>query len=88
MNFAISPENQRYIESLVSDGLYPSSEAAIDAAIAALRLRSNMSEEVPDSHRADVEQAIASSREGMSRPMTPDDWTQLRQSARDAHANR
>jgi Arc/MetJ-type ribon-helix-helix transcriptional regulator len=77
MNIAISQENQRFLDDLVRGGMFPSQGAALDAAIAALRISTESIASVPQEHEAAILAAIASSNAGKSRPMTDDEWVEL-----------
>lgn len=83
MNHGLSPQSEQFLNKVVAGGLYPSKEAALEAAVAALREKSEETPFVPDEDMAAVERAIESSRAGKSTPMTPADWEELRQLARD-----
>lgn len=80
----LSPQAEQYLASVVAGGLYPSKEAAIEAAVDALREKNEQLPSVPDEHVELVEQAIESSRAGKSRPLNATEWSKLRQLARDA----
>jgi hypothetical protein len=84
MSSELSESTEQYLASVVAGGLYPSKEAALEAAVAALREKNEPVPPVPDEHLELVEQAVASSRVGRSRALTADDWANLRQNARDA----
>lgn len=84
----LSPQSESYLARVLAGGLYPSKEAAIDAAVAALREKNSDIPLIPDEHDAAVEQAIASSEAGLSRPMTSEDWAALRRIADDPIDNR
>ncbi|HEY5315778.1 MAG TPA: hypothetical protein VIK18_24835 [Pirellulales bacterium] len=84
MELHLSQQSEQYLEQLVSGGLYPSTVAALEAAVAALREKKD--EQVPlvcEEHRAAVEQGLASAEAGLARPMLPADWARLRQIAHD-----
>jgi hypothetical protein len=83
----LSPQIEQYLASVVAGGLFPSEEAALEAAIAALREKTGTMPFVPDEHMERVEQAIASASAGGTRPMTPEYWENLRQIVRDAAAD-
>lgn len=83
----LSPQSESYLSHVVAGGLYPSKEAAIEAAVAALREKNADIPLIPEEHDAAVEQAIASSEAGLSRLMTSDDWTELRKIADDQIEN-
>jgi hypothetical protein len=80
----LSPQIEQYLASVVADGLFPSKEAALEAAIEALREKTEPIPFVPDEHMARVEQSIESAEAGRSRALTDADWQNLRQLARDA----
>ncbi len=82
----ISPQIEQYLASVVACGMFPSEEAALEAAIAALREKTDPIPFVPDEHMELVEQGIASARAGKTKPMTPEYWDNLRQIVRDAAA--
>jgi hypothetical protein len=86
MASGLSPQNESYLHQVVTGGLYPSKDAALDAAIDALREKNEQLPLIPEEHAELVEQAIASSEAGLSRPMTGDDWARLRKIADDAAA--
>lgn len=86
MDFAISPDNQRYLDDLVRVGAFPSRDAALNAAISALRETSEPESLVPPEHEAALEEAMAESEAGLSSPMTDDDWAELRRIASEAAA--
>jgi hypothetical protein len=80
----LSPQTEQYLASVVADGLFPSQEAALEAAVDALREKTGPIPFVPDEHMARVEQAIESANAGRTRPMTPEYWESLRQAIRDS----
>jgi hypothetical protein len=84
----LSPQSEAYLAQVVSGGVYPSKEAALEAAVDALREKNADIPPVPGEHVALIEQAIASSEAGRSRPMTDEDWSRLRKLAGDATAAR
>ena len=80
----LPPQIEQYLDSVVAGGLFPSKEAALEAAIAALREKTEPIPFVPDEHMARVEQAIESANAGKTRPLTPEYWGSLRQAIRDS----
>ena len=64
--------------------MFPSKEAALEAAIDALREKTESIPFVPDEHMERLEQAIESANAGQCREMTDTDWDDLRQIAREA----
>jgi hypothetical protein len=84
MSRELSPQIEQYLASVVAGGLFPSEEAALEAAIAALREKTEPIPFVPDEHMERLEQAIESANAGRCRELTDADWERLRQRARDA----
>jgi hypothetical protein len=70
----LSPQIEQRLASVVAGGLFPSEEAALEAAIAALRGKTEPIPFVPDEHLDLVEQRIASARAGREREFTDADW--------------
>ena len=70
----------------MAGGLYPSKEAALDAAVAALREKTDAIEFVCGEHMAAVEEGIAEADAGLCQPMTKDDWSELKRLAHDVAA--
>ncbi len=83
MAIELSPQVEQYLTSVVAGGLFPSKEAALEAAIEALRAKTEDIPLVPAEHMALVEQGIASAQAGRTRELTDADWEQLRQRAYD-----
>ncbi|HTU23838.1 MAG TPA: hypothetical protein VMF30_00485 [Pirellulales bacterium] len=79
MDRSLSPHIEQYLSSVVAQGLFPSEEAALEAAIDALREKTGPVPFVPDEHMARVEQAIESANAGRTAPMTPEYWAALKQ---------
>lgn len=79
----LSPQTEQYLASVVADGLFPSKEAALEAAVQALREKTEPFPFVPAEHMDAVERAIESANAGRLTPMTPEYWEQLRQVVRD-----
>ncbi len=88
MSHGLSPQSEEYLASVVAGGVYPSPEAALEAAIVALREKNEQIPYVPDEHMEQVEQGIISANAGRYGPMTEDDWSRLDQVARDAAAKK
>lgn len=80
----LSPQSESYLQNLVTGGFFPTKEAAIEAAVAALREKNEQPPLIPEEHSDRVEQAIASCEAGLSRPLTADDWARWKQIAQDA----
>jgi len=81
MAIELSPQTEQYLASVVAGGLFPSKEAALEAAVEALRATTDQIPLVPAEHMGLVEQGIASARAGRSRELTDADWDRLRQRA-------
>jgi hypothetical protein len=88
MEHGLSPQNEQYLRQVVAGGIYPSKEAALDAAVAALRERNDEIPFIPDEHMEAVEEGLAEADAGLCRPMTEDDWARLHQLARDVAAGK
>jgi exoribonuclease II len=67
-------------------GLFASKEAALEAAVAALREKSERLPVVPDEPMELVEEAVSSAQEGRLRELTDGDWSRLRRLAHDVAA--
>jgi hypothetical protein len=77
----LSPQSEQYLAQVVASGMFPSKEAAIDAALVALREK-NQNEEVPlipEEHMALVEEALDAVEAGDVRPITQNDWKRWRE---------
>lgn len=77
----LSPETEQYLASVVAGGLFPSKEAALEAAVGAFRAQHEQIPLVPAEHMELVEQGIASVQAGRCRELTDADWERLRQRA-------
>ncbi len=73
----LSSQSEQYLAQVVASGMFPSKEAALDAAVVALREKNEPIPLVPAEHMALVEEALESSAAGHSRPMTDEDWSKL-----------
>jgi Arc/MetJ-type ribon-helix-helix transcriptional regulator len=92
MSHELSPQAEQFLDGVVAGGLFPSKEAALEAAVEALRARTDPGM-IPAVHMELVEQAIESALAGRVRPWTDADWDGLRKLAEDAaakstHSNR
>ncbi len=87
MASGLSPQNEQFLNRAITAGLYPSTEAALDAAVSALREQNEAIPFVPEEHAGLVDAAIEAANAGQSREMTPADWESLRQKVREI-ANR
>jgi len=83
MSTELPPQLEQYLASVVAGGWFPSREAALEAAVEALRAQTERVPFVPAEHMERVEQGIASARAGRSRELNEADWECLRQRARD-----
>lgn len=86
MNHELSPQYEQYLDNMVAGGLYPSKEAALEAAIEALREKTQEITFVSDEHMAGVERGIESANAGRLKLVTPEFWEGLRQVVRDSAA--
>jgi hypothetical protein len=84
MAHELSPQAEQYLASVVADGLFPSTQAALEAAIAALREKTEPIPMVPEEHMERLEQAIESANAGQCRELTDADWEAIEQAARDS----
>ena len=64
MDKELSPQTEEYLASVVAGGLFPSKEVALEAAVDALREKTESIPFVPDEHMERVEQAIESANAG------------------------
>ena len=87
MSHELSPQTEQYLESIVAGGLFPSKEAALEAAVEALRNSAGMPM-VPASDMDAVEQGIESAQAGRARTLSDEDWEKVRRHAAEAAANR
>ncbi|MBX3414105.1 MAG: hypothetical protein KF708_15565 [Pirellulales bacterium] len=86
MHHELSPQSEQYLDQIVAGGLYPSKEAALEAAVEALPEKTEPSHFVPDDHLETVERGIESAHAGRLKPVTPEFWDALRQMARETAA--
>ena len=86
MAYELSPQTEQYLDSIVAGGQYSSKEAALEAAVAALREKNGPLPAVPDDHMELVEEAVASAQHGKLREFTASDWSRFRQRAHDVAA--
>lgn len=86
MAYELSPQTEQYLTSVVAGGQFASKEAALEAAVAALREKSEYLPAVPDEQMELVEEAIASAQEDRLRELTDGDWSRLRRLAQDVAA--
>lgn len=88
MSMELSPQTEQYLANIVAGGLFPSKEAALEAAVAALREKNTAIPFVPDEHMALVEEAIESANAGLTEPITPAFWDDLHQRIREIAARK
>ena len=81
MSHGLSPQAEQYLAEVVAGGLFPSKEAALEAAVAALRASTESIPTVPPEHMAAVEAGIESLNAGRCREFTDQDWDDLIQLA-------
>jgi hypothetical protein len=85
----LSPQSEQYLESVVAGGLYPSKEAALEAAVGALREKDEQIPMVPAEDMELVEEGLDAADAGHVRELTEEDWARLRervlQISRDQH---
>jgi hypothetical protein len=79
----LSPQIEQYLASVVAGGLFSTPEAALEAAVDALREKIEPIPFVPDEHMEQVEQGIREANAGQGRELTDADWENLKQLARD-----
>jgi hypothetical protein len=81
MTLELSARTEQYLESVVANGTYPTKEAALEAAVEALRSKREQIPLVPAEHMERVEQGIISAEAGRCRELTDADWEDLRRRA-------
>ncbi len=86
MSSELSPQIEQYLASIVAGGLFPSKEAALEAAIEALREKTERLAPIPEEHLKLIEQGVASARAGRKRELSDADWENLRQRAHEVAA--
>jgi hypothetical protein len=74
MSNGLSPQSEQYLAHVVASGMFPSKEAALEAAVVALREKNEEVSMIPEEHMALVEEALASVEAGDVRPITEADW--------------
>jgi hypothetical protein len=79
MSSELSPQNEQFIARAIAEGLYPTVEAALDAAVDALREKVPI---VPEEHIRAVEEALEEIEAHGDEEMTTDDWEELRREIR------
>src|SRR5580700_7084520 len=82
MSYELSPQTEQYLSSIVAGGLFPTKEAALEAAVRALRNETATIPMIPAEHVEAVEQGIASAKAGRVRELSDADWENHRQHAR------
>lgn len=85
MAYQLSPQSEQFLASVVAGGQFVSKEAALEAAVAALREK-NGPPPVPQEHVELVEEAIVAAQAGRLRELTATDWSRLREFAQQAAA--
>jgi hypothetical protein len=74
----LSPQNEQYLDQAVAAGLFPSKEAALDAAVQALRDASAEPPLVVDEHMDAVEAGLDEADAGKSLPWSTQDRETVR----------
>jgi hypothetical protein len=74
----LSSQSEQYLAQVVASGMFPSKEAALEAAVVALREKNEEVPMIPEEHTALVEEALASLEAGEGRPITEQDWERWR----------
>jgi hypothetical protein len=82
MSSGLSPQSEQYLAQVVASGMFPSKEAALEAAVVALREKNEEVPMIPGEHMALVEEALASLEAGEGRPITEDGWQRWHELAR------
>ncbi len=77
MERELSSQNEHYLAELVASGVFPSREAALNAAVEALKLQGSDIPYVPDEHLEAVEAAIKSIRRDGTFPVDDEHWRRL-----------
>ncbi len=86
MDGQLSPQAEEFLAHVVADGLFATKQAAMEAAVDALRKRTELIPLIPDEHMEAVERGIESANARRTSPFTPEFWDRLQQIARDAAA--
>jgi len=80
MSSDLSPQNEHFIENAVASGLFPSRQAALDAAVETLRTNCDAPQPIPAEHLPLVEEGLEALNEGRGVPWDPENVKQrLRQ---------
>jgi hypothetical protein len=88
MSNGFSPQNEQYLSDIVAGGYFPSRQAALDAAIDALREKRDGIAYISDEEMALVQEGLDDLEQNGAVEMTEADWESLRQHARDVAAGR
>jgi hypothetical protein len=87
MPHELSPQTEQYLASIVAGGLFPSKEAALEAAVESLRNSTDAVPMVPAEHMAAVEEGLASFQADGAKELTDADWELLREHVRETVRN-
>jgi Arc/MetJ-type ribon-helix-helix transcriptional regulator len=68
MSSDLSPQNEQFIEHAVASGLFPSRQAALDAAVESLRTKRDEPQPLPPEHATLVEDGLLSLNQGLGVP--------------------
>jgi hypothetical protein len=79
----LSPENEQFLAQAIAVGLYPSKEAALDAAVGALREKAGDIPLVRADHMQAVEQGLASANAGRVKDWTAADVERIKRIGRE-----
>lgn len=73
----LSPQNEQFINQVVADGFFPNQDAALDAAIAALREKTAQIPFLEEEYVEAAKEGLRESQAGLSRIMTEEDRRRL-----------
>lgn len=80
MSSDLSPQNEQFIEHAVASGIFPSRQAALDAAVETLRTNRDVPQPIPAEHLPLVEEGLEALNEGRGVAWDPENVKQrLRQ---------
>ena len=88
MSNELSQQNEQFLTDAIAAGLFPSRQAALDAAVDVLRVQQVPLEYVSEEHMEGVEAALDELDAGLGMEMTPQEWESLRQLAHDVAEGR
>ena len=85
---ALSPDNKQFLDEIVAGGWFPSYEAALDAAVEALREKSEHIPTVPEEHAALVDEGLADLEAGRFEIVDEKFWGRMHKHAEDVANDR